>query len=155
MTNADPALRFEGVGFSSREGLSILEGIDWELARGQAGSIIGPSGSGKSTLMRLCNGLDSASAGAVSVLGRNVEDWTPRDLRCRAVWVPQSPAIPNQAARAYLDVPVRLGVITQGEQEQRLERALQVAHLPSELVDRDQDIAGPEPRRLTGPAELH
>ncbi|MBT8495849.1 MAG: ATP-binding cassette domain-containing protein [Deltaproteobacteria bacterium] len=149
MTESGPALRFEGVGFASPEGQAILQGIDWELARGEAGSIIGPSGSGKSTLMRLCNGLDSASKGSVSVLGRDVEEWTPRELRCSAVWVPQSPASPNTTARAYLAVPVRLGVISQNQQEQRLGPALEVAHLPAELVDRDVTrLSGGEKQRL-------
>lgn len=36
---------------------AVLKGIDLEVQRGQAVSIIGPSGSGKSTILRCITGL--------------------------------------------------------------------------------------------------
>jgi len=45
----------------------VLQGIDVEVRRGQAVSIIGPSGSGKSTILRCITGLLRPQAGAISV----------------------------------------------------------------------------------------
>jgi lipoprotein-releasing system ATP-binding protein len=45
--------------------ISILNGIDLELARGESLAIIGPSGSGKSTLLNIIGTLDRPSAGSV------------------------------------------------------------------------------------------
>ena len=45
--------------------ISILSGIDLELARGESLAIIGPSGSGKSTLLNIIGTLDRPTAGSV------------------------------------------------------------------------------------------
>ncbi len=45
----------------------VLQGIDVEVRRGQAVSIIGPSGSGKSTILRCITGLLRPQSGAITV----------------------------------------------------------------------------------------
>jgi polar amino acid transport system ATP-binding protein len=57
----------------------VLNGIDLEVRRGQAVSIIGPSGSGKSTILRCMNGLLAPQRGEVIVGGTSV-----RSLRSEA-----------------------------------------------------------------------
>ena len=47
--------------------LEVLRGIDFELERGKALSIIGSSGSGKTTLLRCLNFLETPNAGTISV----------------------------------------------------------------------------------------
>ena len=54
--------------------LEVLKGIDFELERGKALSIIGSSGSGKTTLLRCLNFLELADAGSISVAGENLFD---------------------------------------------------------------------------------
>jgi putative ABC transport system ATP-binding protein len=49
--------------------LVVLDKINFSVAQGDVVSIIGPSGSGKTTLLGLCAGLDTASSGAVSLMG--------------------------------------------------------------------------------------
>ncbi len=49
--------------------VDILKGIDFEIERGQFAAIMGSSGSGKSTLLGLLAGLDTPSAGEVSLNG--------------------------------------------------------------------------------------
>jgi ABC-type lipoprotein export system ATPase subunit len=44
-----------------------LRGIDFEMAYGEMVAIIGPSGAGKSSLMNLLGGLDSPTAGQLTV----------------------------------------------------------------------------------------
>ncbi|MBD8122995.1 MULTISPECIES: amino acid ABC transporter ATP-binding protein [Pseudomonas] len=45
----------------------VLQGIDLQVQRGQAVSIIGPSGSGKSTILRCITGLLAAERGSIRV----------------------------------------------------------------------------------------
>ncbi|MDX1724550.1 MAG: ABC transporter ATP-binding protein [Pseudomonas sp.] len=54
--------------------LSVLRGIDLELATGQSLALMGESGSGKSTLLHLVAGLDRADAGRIEVDGRVLDD---------------------------------------------------------------------------------
>ena len=51
---------------------AILNGIDLDVRRGQAVSIIGPSGAGKSTILRCMNGLLTPHRGDVQVGGIDV-----------------------------------------------------------------------------------
>jgi putative ABC transport system ATP-binding protein len=49
-----------------------LDGIDLDIGVGEFVSIMGPSGSGKSTLLHLLGGLDSATAGSVTIDGHDL-----------------------------------------------------------------------------------
>ncbi|ANA35958.1 L-cystine import ATP-binding protein TcyC [Ralstonia mannitolilytica] len=51
----------------------VLRGIDLDVRRGQALSIIGPSGSGKSTLLRCISGLLRPQRGSITVDGIRVD----------------------------------------------------------------------------------
>jgi lipoprotein-releasing system ATP-binding protein len=58
--------------FPTRAGtLSVLRGIDLDLAPGQALAIMGPSGSGKSTLLYILGTLDTPTAGTVRIAGKD------------------------------------------------------------------------------------
>jgi putative ABC transport system ATP-binding protein len=59
---------------SSPEGaLTILEGINLEIAAGEAVALVGPSGAGKTTLLALLAGLDHPSGGGVRLCGEDLE----------------------------------------------------------------------------------
>lgn len=51
----------------------VLQGIDVQVRRGEAVTIIGPSGSGKSTILRCITGLLRPQRGAISVAGTRVD----------------------------------------------------------------------------------
>lgn len=49
--------------------VTILRGIDLDIAQGQVVALLGPSGSGKSSLMAVLSGLERASGGSLMVAG--------------------------------------------------------------------------------------
>ena len=52
--------------------LTVLDGISFQVAAGEAVAVVGPSGSGKSTLLGLIAGLDAPTSGQVVVEGRDL-----------------------------------------------------------------------------------
>lgn len=52
--------------------LTVLDGIDLEIQRGQVVTIIGPSGSGKTTLLRCVNLLETYDTGSIRIDGIEV-----------------------------------------------------------------------------------
>jgi putative ABC transport system ATP-binding protein len=65
-----------------------LRGVDLEVASGEFLAIVGPSGSGKSTLLNLVGALDSVTAGALEVLGKDISALSKReraDLRLKSL----------------------------------------------------------------------
>jgi putative ABC transport system ATP-binding protein len=50
-----------------------LDGVNVQVAAGEAVAVMGPSGSGKSTLLNLVAGLDKPSGGTVTVAGQRVD----------------------------------------------------------------------------------
>ena len=52
--------------------LTILERLDLSVSAGEAVAVLGASGSGKSTLLGVLAGLDDATQGEVSLLGRTL-----------------------------------------------------------------------------------
>jgi ABC-2 type transport system ATP-binding protein len=72
-----PAVRFHEVGktFSGARGdVRALDGVSFDIARGEFFGLLGPNGAGKTTLISILAGLARANSGRVSVMGHDVVD---------------------------------------------------------------------------------
>jgi ABC-type branched-subunit amino acid transport system ATPase component len=71
--------------------MTILNGVDLEVAPGEVVSIIGPNGAGKSTLLKTIVGLLDPKQGSVVFGGDDITHTSPEDLVSRGVcYVPQT-----------------------------------------------------------------
>lgn len=142
-------LRGLGKRFGARE---VLRGTDLAVAPGEFIAIVGRSGCGKSTLLRLVAGLDTQTAGALHIDGRQVEGrqagtrimfqdarllpWRrvlenvalglPREQRGRAAEVLEQVGLGERGG----DWPARLS----GGQRQRVALARALVHEPGLLL---------------------
>jgi ATP-binding cassette, subfamily B, bacterial len=79
---------FEHVSFGYGDNL-ILEDLSFSAAPGETIAIVGQTGAGKSTLTKLVNRTYDATAGAVSVDGIDVKEWSLQSLRSQISTIEQ------------------------------------------------------------------
>ncbi len=124
--------------------LSVLDGVSFELHRGECLALVGPSGAGKSTLMRALYGNYLAGAGRILVRdGDEVVDLaaaTPQrvlDLRRRTIgYVSQFlRVIPRVPTLAIVAEAVRRAGLSDGEAIARARCLLARLNLPERLWD--------------------
>ena len=58
----------------------MLDGVSFELKRGETKVMLGVAGSGKSTILKLCLGLLQPDHGHIYVLGHDVTTMTEEEL---------------------------------------------------------------------------
>ncbi|MET4293102.1 branched-chain amino acid transport system ATP-binding protein [Bradyrhizobium sp. LB8.2] len=66
-------------------GLTAVDAVDLDLAKGELISIIGPNGAGKTTLFNLVTGLDRPDAGTVHFEGQDITGLSPEWLAAEGI----------------------------------------------------------------------
>ncbi|MEH6830326.1 ABC transporter ATP-binding protein [Sulfitobacter sp.] len=73
---SDPVLRLSGIKKAYNSGkpneVTVLNGIDLEVARGEVVALVAPSGAGKSTLLHIAGLLDTPDSGTVEIDGADM-----------------------------------------------------------------------------------
>jgi ABC-2 type transport system ATP-binding protein len=77
---------------------TAVDGLSFEVAKGEVLGFLGPNGAGKSTTMRMITGFIPPSAGSISVCGVNVLE-NPIEAKRRIGYLPE-------AAPSYAEMPV-------------------------------------------------
>lgn len=60
--------------------IRAVDGIDFEIGKGEFVVIVGPSGAGKTTVLNILGGMDTATSGKVLIDGNDVAQYTNRQL---------------------------------------------------------------------------
>jgi subfamily B ATP-binding cassette protein MsbA len=76
-------LRFENIHFEYESGSPVLNGINFEIKRGETIALVGGSGGGKTTLVNLVPRFFDPTKGRVTLDGRDLRDFDPGELRLR------------------------------------------------------------------------
>lgn len=131
-----------------------LRGIDLDIARGDLLSIVGPSGSGKTTLLNVIGCIDQATAGRVSVHGRDVtalNDKQITDLRLHRIgFIFQTfNLIPVLTALENVEFPMLLmKKLSRPELRKRATSLLELVGLSEYLTHRPAELSGGQRQRV-------
>jgi putative ABC transport system ATP-binding protein len=162
-----PVIRLDRVEKTYRVGeieVHALQGVSFEVERGDFVAIMGTSGSGKSTLMNIVGCLDLPSRGRYLLDGVDVRKHDDEDLaiiRNRKIgFVFQSfNLIPRTSARANVELPLIYAGVRKNERRQLVQAALEdvgladrADHLPSELSGGQQQRVAVARAIATNPA---
>ncbi len=147
--DGDPPL-IQARGLTKRfGGFVAVDGIDFDVHRGEAFGFLGPNGAGKTSTMRMIACMSPVSAGTLRVMGLDPATAGPR-IRARLGLVPQDDTLDLELTvrdnllvyGRYFDLPRKLI-------RQRTDQLLEFAQLTERANDKVDPLSGGLRRRLT------
>ncbi len=127
--------------------VSVLDGIDLEVAAGEFLVLVGPSGCGKSTLLRCVAGLESPTGGSLSIGDRDVTDVEPRERDVAMVF--QSYALyPHMTVAENMGFALRIQKRPQPEIDHAVADAAAMLGLEELLHRMPRELSGGQRQRV-------
>lgn len=129
--------------------LTVLDNINFQVAKGETLSIVGPSGSGKTTLLGLCAGLDNPTSGLLTLAGAPISEMTEnekaeiRNLKVGFIFQ-NFQLLPTLTALENVMIPLELQGRAKGARAKAIELLERVGlsgrhdHYPSQLSGGEQ-----------------
>jgi putative ABC transport system ATP-binding protein len=133
--------------------IGALQGVNFEIRRGEYISIIGPSGSGKSTLFNMIGGLDKPTEGRVYIDEVDIAQLDAYELawlRCRKIgYIFQSfNLIPVMTALENVSLPMIFGGMTADDSRQKGADLLALVGLGDRIQHKPLELSGGQQQRV-------
>jgi lipooligosaccharide transport system ATP-binding protein len=129
--------------------LVAVDGIDFDVAKGEAFGFLGPNGAGKSSTMRMIGCVSPPSGGTLRILGSDPLQDGPQ-IRARLGVVPQQDTLDTElTVRENMIIYGRYFGLSRKECRVRAERLLDFVQLTERADDRVEPLSGGMKRRLT------
>lgn len=129
--------------------LAAVDGVDFDVARGEAFGFLGPNGAGKTSTMRMIGCISPPTGGTLRVLGLDpVQDGAR--IRARLGVVPQQDTLDTElTVHENIVVYGRYFGLPRRELRKRADRLLEFVQLSERADDRVEPLSGGMKRRLT------
>lgn len=136
-----------------KQTVEVLHGINIDIETGDFVALMGPSGSGKTTLLNLIGGLDTASAGEVSVAGVRIDSLSGGQLakwRARHVgFVFQFyNLLPQLSAERNVELPLLLTSLSSAQRKKNVQTALAIVGLADRAKHKPSELSGGQAQRV-------
>jgi lipooligosaccharide transport system ATP-binding protein len=126
-----------------------VDGIDFDVQRGEAFGFLGPNGAGKSSTMRMIGCVSPPTAGTLRILGLDPVEKGP-EIRGRLGVVPQQDTLDNElTVRENLIIYGRYFGLSRSEVRARADRLLEFVQLDERAGSKVEPLSGGMKRRLT------
>lgn len=132
--------------------VSVLNGLNLQVAAGQSVGIIGASGSGKSTLLHILGGLDKPDSGSIRLMDQDLHTLSESklgQLRNRYLgFVYQfHHLLPEFSAWENVMMPLLIAKVDKAEAGNRAEAMLEKVGLKNRIHHRPSELSGGERQR--------
>ena len=110
-----------------------VDGISFEVAKGEVLGFLGPNGAGKSTTMRMITGFIPPSTGSVSVCGLDVLEH-PIEVKRRIGYLPEAaPSYTDMSVLSFLKFSAGMRGLRGEGRRNAIRRVVELCHLESVL----------------------
>jgi putative ABC transport system ATP-binding protein len=135
------------------EEVHALNGVSFEISKGEWVAIIGQSGSGKSTLMNVLGCLDTPTGGRYWLNGKDVSGMTDNelaDIRNREIgFIFQTfQLLPRETALGNVELPLIYRGLRAKERRERARRALDEVGLGNRTHHKPNELSGGQRQRV-------
>jgi lipooligosaccharide transport system ATP-binding protein len=147
---ADPDVLIRARGLSKKFGeFTAVDGIDFDLSRGEVFGFLGPNGAGKSSTMRMIGCVSPPSGGELTILGMDPVTQGPA-IRARLGVVPQEDTLDVElTVRENLLIYGRYFGLRRDVIRERTAQLLEFVQLTERAGDQVEPLSGGMKRRLT------
>ena len=137
-------------GLTKRFGdFTAVNGIDFDVAKGESFGLLGPNGAGKSTTMRIIAATSRRTSGTISILGRDPEEHGPQ-VRAHLGVVPQQDNLDTElTVTENLYIYGRYFGLSKKFVNKKVEELLAFAQLEEKKDVKVEALSGGMKRRLT------
>jgi lipooligosaccharide transport system ATP-binding protein len=125
-----------------------VDGIDFEVKRGESFGLLGPNGAGKSTTMKMISSVSQRTGGELTILGKEPNTHGP-EIRAHLGVVPQKDLLDRELkAWENLFTYGRYFGLSRKFLKQKVEELLEFAQLTEKRNSKADDLSGGMQRRL-------
>ena len=126
-----------------------VDGIDFQVSRGEAFGLLGPNGAGKSTTMRMITSTLQRTSGELQILGKDPDRFGP-EIRAHLGVVPQQDNLDRQLT-VWENILVygRYFGLSRKFLKDKIEELLDFAQLQEKRNVKSEELSGGMKRRLT------
>ncbi len=141
------AIRFDQVSKLYPGPVRAVDGVSIDIRDGEFLVLVGPSGCGKSTLIRMLAGLESVSAGVISIDDRSVNDLPPEQRNTAMVF--QNYALyPHMTVRGNLAFPLKMRKTPPAEARAKIDEVAELLELSPILDRKPAQLSGGQRQRV-------
>jgi multiple sugar transport system ATP-binding protein len=127
--------------------VEVVHGVNLTIEDGSFVVLLGPSGCGKSTLLRMIAGLESVTAGDVSIAGKRVNDVHPKDRNIAMVF--QNYALyAHMTVKDNMSFSLTLAKRPQSEIDEKTGWAAKILNLEPYLGRYPRELSGGQRQRV-------
>ena len=137
-------------GLTKRFGdFAAVDGIDFEVRRGEVFGFLGPNGAGKTSTMRMIGCTSPRTGGTLSVMGMDPLD-RAAEIKARIGVVPQTDNLDIElTVRENLEMYSRYFDVPRDTAKERIDELLDFVQLSERAKDKVEPLSGGMKRRLT------